>query len=366
MRRCSATRTPASRGRRRARWRACSERAGSSRRRDAFPYEAEPPDASGAGARVLVLDSRPGRGARQVSAAISAIVGRRAAAALDHHRLLRSAPARVPAPRPGGRAAASTCACCFPAGPTSRSSATRATGSSPCSWRAVCGSSSTSPAILHAKTIVADGYVSVIGSSNLDFRSFERNAECNFAILDGDGRRRHGAAFRGGPRERDGDPSAGLAPPVLAASGGRRLGSPARAPSLSRRGAEGRMNDRRAARPWRTISFCSEAMHEIPVRDDRRSRGRSGWARPPSSASGLFNVAASVPPGALENAGRAVCARPVGRPPRAEVVEPAPGRRRRRCAAGWRTTARCASPATAPRAWTRPRPGTASILRRPT
>ncbi|HWZ86579.1 MAG TPA: phospholipase D-like domain-containing protein, partial [Thermoanaerobaculia bacterium] len=29
-----------------------------------------------------------------------------------------------------------------------------------------------------------DGRLSVIGSSNLDFRSFERNSECNFAILD--------------------------------------------------------------------------------------------------------------------------------------------------------------------------------------
>jgi cardiolipin synthase len=40
------------------------------------------------------------------------------------------------------------------------------------------------PAILHAKTLVADGLVSVIGSSNLDFRSFELNAECNFVIED--------------------------------------------------------------------------------------------------------------------------------------------------------------------------------------
>ena len=40
------------------------------------------------------------------------------------------------------------------------------------------------PAILHAKTLVADGYLSVVGSSNLDFRSFELNAECNFLILD--------------------------------------------------------------------------------------------------------------------------------------------------------------------------------------
>jgi cardiolipin synthase len=40
------------------------------------------------------------------------------------------------------------------------------------------------PAILHAKTLVVDDYVSVIGSSNLDFRSFYFNAECNVLLLD--------------------------------------------------------------------------------------------------------------------------------------------------------------------------------------
>ncbi len=39
-------------------------------------------------------------------------------------------------------------------------------------------------AVLHAKTLVADGYVSIVGSSNLDFRSLEFNGECNFLILD--------------------------------------------------------------------------------------------------------------------------------------------------------------------------------------
>ena len=39
-------------------------------------------------------------------------------------------------------------------------------------------------AILHAKTLVADGYLAIVGSSNLDFRSLEFNAECNFVILD--------------------------------------------------------------------------------------------------------------------------------------------------------------------------------------
>ncbi len=38
--------------------------------------------------------------------------------------------------------------------------------------------------VLHAKTVVADGYVSVVGSSNMDFRSFHFNAECNLVLLD--------------------------------------------------------------------------------------------------------------------------------------------------------------------------------------
>jgi len=41
-------------------------------------------------------------------------------------------------------------------------------------------------AILHAKTLVADGRISLVGSTNLDFRSFHFNAECNLVILDED------------------------------------------------------------------------------------------------------------------------------------------------------------------------------------
>lgn len=40
------------------------------------------------------------------------------------------------------------------------------------------------PTVLHAKCMVADDLVSVVGSSNLDFRSFNFNAECNLVILD--------------------------------------------------------------------------------------------------------------------------------------------------------------------------------------
>ncbi|WP_309669642.1 phospholipase D-like domain-containing protein [Gemmatimonas sp.] len=39
-------------------------------------------------------------------------------------------------------------------------------------------------ATLHAKTVVIDGYASLIGSSNLDFRSFWLNAECNVLVFD--------------------------------------------------------------------------------------------------------------------------------------------------------------------------------------
>lgn len=39
-------------------------------------------------------------------------------------------------------------------------------------------------ATLHAKTLVVDGHATLIGSSNLDFRSFWLNAECNVLLLD--------------------------------------------------------------------------------------------------------------------------------------------------------------------------------------
>ena len=40
------------------------------------------------------------------------------------------------------------------------------------------------PSVLHAKSLVADGYVSMVGSTNMDFRSFHFNAECNVVVLD--------------------------------------------------------------------------------------------------------------------------------------------------------------------------------------
>lgn len=40
------------------------------------------------------------------------------------------------------------------------------------------------PCILHAKTMVCDGHLAVIGSANLDFRSLWFNAECNLLVSD--------------------------------------------------------------------------------------------------------------------------------------------------------------------------------------
>lgn len=41
-------------------------------------------------------------------------------------------------------------------------------------------------AFIHAKTMVADDYLSVIGSANMDFRSFEMNFEINCYLYDSD------------------------------------------------------------------------------------------------------------------------------------------------------------------------------------
>jgi cardiolipin synthase len=39
-------------------------------------------------------------------------------------------------------------------------------------------------AMLHAKALVVDGHATLVGSSNLDFRSFWLNAEVNLLVLD--------------------------------------------------------------------------------------------------------------------------------------------------------------------------------------
>jgi len=148
----------------------------------AMPLEPlEPADTPGP--RVLVLDSRPGRGAQETAAAFAAIVG------AARRRLWITVAYFAPRPRVlpilGGAAR--------------RGVDVRLLLPGRSDVRLVrhCGHGFYSsllsrgvrlfeyePSILHAKTFVADGTAAVIGSSNLDFRSFERNAECNFVILD--------------------------------------------------------------------------------------------------------------------------------------------------------------------------------------
>ncbi len=53
-----------------------------------------------------------------------------------------------------------------------------------------------SAAILHAKALVADDFVSLVGSTNLDFRSFHFNAECNLVVLHEPTARAFANAFR--------------------------------------------------------------------------------------------------------------------------------------------------------------------------
>lgn len=134
------------------------------------------------GARVLVLDSRVGRGAQEVAAVFAAISGaarrrlwittayfaprRRAIGILNDAarrgvdvRLLLPGRSDVPIVRHAGHGFFSRL------------------------LSAGVRIFEYQPAILHAKSLLADGLLSVVGSSNLDMRSFEANAECNYLIL---------------------------------------------------------------------------------------------------------------------------------------------------------------------------------------
>ena len=135
------------------------------------------------GAPVLILDSRPGRGVRETASVLAAIIGAarrrvwitmayfaprtrgvgilsRAAARGVDVRLVLPGKSDVPIVRHAGH------------------------GFYADLMRRGVRIFEYQPAVLHAKTMVTDGLVSVIGSTNFDFRSFEMNAECNFVIKD--------------------------------------------------------------------------------------------------------------------------------------------------------------------------------------
>ena len=146
------------------------------------------------GAQVLVLDSRPGRGSEQAAAVLAAIVGaarktlwlttayfapRTRALAILGSAASRGVDVRLLVPGRTDVRLVRHAGHGFFSGLLSR-------GVRIFEYQ---------PAILHAKTLVADGLVSVIGSSNLDFRSFELNTECNFVIVDAPTGKRMEAAF---------------------------------------------------------------------------------------------------------------------------------------------------------------------------
>ena len=160
----------------------------------ALDLEALQPPAPG-GASILVLDSRPGRGYDETSSVLAAIVtaardrvwitnayfapraravrllGEAAAHGVDV-RLLLPGKTDVPLVRHAGH------------------------GHYAALLRSGVRVFEYGGPILHAKSLVADEHVSVVGSTNLDFRSFHFNAECNLVILDDATGRTLAEAFR--------------------------------------------------------------------------------------------------------------------------------------------------------------------------
>ncbi len=146
------------------------------------------------GARVLILDSRPGRGSEEVAstfAAVSAAVRERLWITMAYF-----APRRRALPILGGAAGRGVDVRLLLPG-KSDVGLVRHAGHGFYSNLLARGVRifEYQDAVLHAKTLVADGQLSVVGSSNLDFRSFELNAECNFLILDDETGARMDAAF---------------------------------------------------------------------------------------------------------------------------------------------------------------------------
>jgi cardiolipin synthase A/B len=158
------------------------------------PVELHPLAPETDGVPVLVLDSRPGRGHGETASVLAAIVaatrkrlwisnayfapGRRAVRILGEAvrrgvdvRLLLPGLSDVPLVRHAGHGHYAALLEC---------------GVRIFEYRA---------AVLHAKSVTADDFLSVAGSTNLDFRSFHFNAECNLAMLDPETARAFSEAF---------------------------------------------------------------------------------------------------------------------------------------------------------------------------
>lgn len=151
------------------------------------PFDIEPlreEETEGPGARILVLDSRPWRGHAESAAVLAAIVGaaRRSVWITNAY----FAPGRIAIDILGEAAGRGVDVRLLLPGwtdvPLLRHAAHGYYGDLLARGVRIFEYSGH---VLHAKSLVADGYVSVVGSTNLDFRSFIFNAECNLVVLDG-------------------------------------------------------------------------------------------------------------------------------------------------------------------------------------
>ncbi|HEX2644878.1 MAG TPA: phospholipase D-like domain-containing protein [Thermoanaerobaculia bacterium] len=149
------------------------------------PFEIEPLDASRAeapGARILTLDSRYRRGQAESASALAAIT----AAAKERVWITNAyfAPGHAAVRILGAAAKRGVDVRLLLPGKTDVPVARHAGhGFYTSLLRRGVRIFEYQPSILHAKTLVADSYVSVVGSTNLDFRSFLFNSECNLVML---------------------------------------------------------------------------------------------------------------------------------------------------------------------------------------
>jgi cardiolipin synthase len=140
-----------------------------------------PTDTSGA--LTLVLDARPGRGHAETAAVLAAVVG----ASRKRLWITNSyfAPNRMTIRLLGQAAQRGVDVRLLLQGRTDMPLVRHAGhGNFPALLASGVRIFEYQSAILHAKTLVVDDCVSVVGSSNLDFRSFYFNAECNVLIFD--------------------------------------------------------------------------------------------------------------------------------------------------------------------------------------
>lgn len=156
------------------------------RRRGRRVRRPDEPAADKSSSTALVLDSRPGRGQKEVLAVLASLVGG------ARQRLWITTPYFAPPTRALAllRAAARNGVDVRLLVPGERTDVPIVRHSAHGTYRTLLEAGvrvfEYQAATLHAKTVVVDGHAGVVGSTNLDFRSFWLNAECNVLLFDDD------------------------------------------------------------------------------------------------------------------------------------------------------------------------------------